>query len=664
MGIPALRNLRCVLITCGLLLAVVACSGQPPATLQPTQISLTEIPDLQIIPSLEPSPGGEILTPTPTPEVTPPPSPTPKPHPSAFVIVWDAGQRDAVYQAMSAGRLPHFKELASQGLRAEYALSVDPSLSAPAQTSLVTGTYPNRTGIVSNAFHNASDDFYWYRLGFDEPFYRAEPAWVTASRNGLKTAALFVAGARPDIPGQAADYTIGYGVRDAYSRQVNISLVESAGWENMPLTYSPALEGSFHIPEVARVDMLIVDTSDDGQIDYDRVLINSRAAGDENNVNENTLTLEVGEWGSMILLPNITAGADFLIQEITPQKIRLYYTGVYHNMASPRTLLENINERFGYFPAGPDAYALDHGWITEDDYLEMLEHSARWMAEVSAWVYTTYQPDLLFTWQDGFDSVSHNFLLVDSRQTGFSPERVEQYRSYLERAQAIADQALESMLEAVNLQKTSVFLTADHGIAPVHTNVYVNTILEKAGLLKLDSKNYVDVKRSKALAVTSGGAVNIYINLEGVEKDGILPLEEYATVQSQIVGLLSQLVDPNTGEAVFQHVFTHQDLEGVNLNQTNSGDIFAQAYPGYNLDDWRGNNSVFEPSTIYGDHGYDSTLPEMYTLFIAAGGQIPNTGKTIPAVKIVDLVPTLATLLGFEPADDVAGRPIAEIFLP
>ena len=137
MGIPALRNLRCVLITCGLLLAVVACSGQPPATLQPTQISLTEIPDLQIIPSLEPSPGGEILTPTPPPEVTPPPSPTPKPHPSAFVIVWDAGQRDAVYQAMSAGRLPHFKELASQGLRAEYALSVDPSLSAPAQIQTV-----------------------------------------------------------------------------------------------------------------------------------------------------------------------------------------------------------------------------------------------------------------------------------------------------------------------------------------------------------------------------------------------------------------------------------------------------------------------------------------------------------------------------------------------
>jgi predicted AlkP superfamily pyrophosphatase or phosphodiesterase len=581
-----------------------------------------------------------------------------------MVIVWDAGQAGMVYQAMAAGRLPHFSELARQGLRAEYAQSVDPSLSAPAQISLVTGAYPGRTGIVSNAFHNPSDDFYWYRVGFDEPIDQEEPVWVTASRQGLTTAALFIAGARPDLPTQAADYTVGYGIRDAYSRQVNVPLTVSAGRPGMPVTYSPLLEGYFHIPRVSRVDVIVLDSSDDSQVNYDRVLISSGGNSAAALNPGNTLLLEADEWGPLIILPSLTAGADFLVQEITPTSIKLYQTGVYHNSASPRHLLEALNQQFGYFPAGPDSYALEHGWITPADYLEMLERSARWMAEVSAWVLETYSPDLLFTWQDGFDSAGHTFLLVDPRQAGFTAERAEAYRRYFERAGEIADQALAMMLRPVDLNRTSVFLTADHGITPVHTNVYVNTILEKAGLLILDKRNYVTVNKTKVLAVTSGSSVHIYINQIGVEKDGMVPAENVEAIQAQIVALLSQLTDPENGAPVFQRVLAGQELDQAGLAHPNCGDVFAQAAPGYTLDDWRGKNVIFEPATMYANHGNDSMLPEMRAMFIAAGGGIPATGRVISPLKLVDLAPTLAKLLGFKPTTNMVGKPIPGIIQP
>ncbi len=47
------------------------------------------------------------------------------------------------------------------------------------------------------------------------------------------------------------------------------------------------------------------------------------------------------------------------------------------------------------------------------------------MAEVAAWVYTTYQPDLMFTWQDPFDSAGHQFLMTDPRQLSYSAEMLE-----------------------------------------------------------------------------------------------------------------------------------------------------------------------------------------------------------------------------------------------
>jgi hypothetical protein len=135
------------------------------------------------LPRAEEKPVNRANTPTPPPSPTPPLSPTPSPtslpriptssteaKPKPLVVVcFDGVKARSLYKVIEDGSLPTFSSLVNQGWRAESVRTVDPSLTAPAQASLVTGVYPDKTGIIANLIHNPHDSFYWYRSGFEEP---------------------------------------------------------------------------------------------------------------------------------------------------------------------------------------------------------------------------------------------------------------------------------------------------------------------------------------------------------------------------------------------------------------------------------------------------------------------------------------------------------------
>ena len=211
------------------------------------------------------------------------------------------------------------------------------------------------------------------------------------------------------------------------------------------------------------------------------------------------------------------------------------------------------------------------------------------------------------------------------------------------------------MLDVIDLETTTVIMVADHGMAVVHSAVYPNTILEKNGLLKLDSRNYVVVDQTKAFAVCSGGSTHIYINLQDYQRDGIVTRQEYPIIQSQIIDLLYTVRDPESGDPVFTRVVPKHELSSLHLDHPYSGDVFAQVKPGYALDCWRGKQQVFEPLSYYGQHGYDSSLFEMRGFFITAGGSIPGTGEQIAPIQLVDIAPSIAAILDFPPDPRVEG---------
>ena len=573
-----------------------------------------------------------------------------------LILSLDGARDDWADSYLADGTMPNLAALAKRGVRAEWAQTIDPSLTAAAHVSLATGAYPCATGQVSNKFHLSQDAFYWYTDGFDEPEMQVEPLWRTAMRHGYTTATLFWPGTSLLYPDRLADYTVAYGTREVYSRLHVVSPQQAKSWEDAPTSYSPHLEAALAIlgrddALVTTVYVLLVDSADNHIVDYDTFWLCP-----ERQADDRCAQLQPGGWAPLLARPRLHGGGYFKLIQASSDRLEVFQSALWYNEARPADLLRDINERFGFFPPAPDYYALEQGWIDAADYWHMVEVQTRWMGEVDAYVLESYKPHLTFAWLGATDECGHQFLMVDERQAGYHEAKAQQYQAYIRSAYALADEALGRQAGVLDRAQDAVFVVSDHGMAPIHAEVYVNTILEQAGLLCYgQGASYpVDTSASRAVAFTSGGAVNVYINLKGREQPGIVPPEDYTRVQAEIVQALRSARGPDE-QPLFARVLRREELSALHLDAPQSGDVFAQALLGYALTDWRGNPSIVEPATYYGQHGYDCTLPEMRAIWVAAGQGV-QANVMMPPVHVVDLAPTVATLLGFPPTDTMAGH--------
>ncbi|MCA1651965.1 MAG: ectonucleotide pyrophosphatase/phosphodiesterase, partial [Acidobacteria bacterium] len=101
--------------------------------------------------------------------------------------------------------LPNFRRAMQRGTRARALLPVFPSLTFPNHYSLVTGLHPDRHGIVANSFYgpirNRSYALSDRGAVTDGTWYRGEPIWVTAERQGMVSACFFWPGSEAAIGG-------------------------------------------------------------------------------------------------------------------------------------------------------------------------------------------------------------------------------------------------------------------------------------------------------------------------------------------------------------------------------------------------------------------------------------------------------------------------------
>ncbi len=594
------------------------------------------------------------------------PSPTPHPRPAVVVVALDGARAGAVDEWLSAGAMPHLARLAGRGVRAEHAETVNPALTVPAYAALGTGAYPDRAGPVAGRFrrpHAALDR----RVDGAAPLVLAvEPVWRTAMRHGLRAATAFWPGADPDQPDQRADYTVATGDGGVPSALHTLAFTPASGWLDEPPSFAPPQESSFPIVgqnggRRAVVHVLAVDTSDDGTAGYDTFYLSTDKSIDERNGR-----LVEGRWAALEISENLHSGAYFRIaassvaSPTAPLELTVFQSRISYTRAWPAELLQRLDRQFGFPPPPPDEDALRQGWLSPADYVDMAGRRAQWMMDVALYLRRTYQPDLLLTRQTSIEEVGRRFLLVDGEQPGYSAQRAEEYAAYRERAAGITDDNLGRLWSAVDGDDAVLMVVSDHGLAPVHTRVNVNALLAQAGLLALNPDDgAVVLGESKAIAVASGATANVYINLQGRDRPGIVPRDEYTATQQAIVDLLSRTSDPD-GQPVFARIRRRHDLSDLRLDSPLSGDVLAQAEVGYALADELGLEEVFSPTLVLGQAGHDATWPQMYAVFVAAGPGV-RRGVTIGPMRVVDVAPTVARLLGVPPAETVEGRVLEEI---
>jgi predicted AlkP superfamily pyrophosphatase or phosphodiesterase len=103
---------------------------------------------------------------------------------------------------LNRGITPNLSALAAGGVRAERMLPSFPSITFPNHYTLVTGRYPDHHGVVNNTFEDASMPGVFH-MSSKEPGWwdQATPLWVTAERQGVRTATEFWPGSEVEING-------------------------------------------------------------------------------------------------------------------------------------------------------------------------------------------------------------------------------------------------------------------------------------------------------------------------------------------------------------------------------------------------------------------------------------------------------------------------------
>jgi predicted AlkP superfamily pyrophosphatase or phosphodiesterase len=452
-----------------------------------------------------------------------------------------------------------------------------------------------------------------------------------------------------------------------------------------------------------------LDTSNDSKVNYDSVVVFDATQGIKASPailpSTGSAFLKAGDTTSQLFYlegtPN-KVGTSFFLSNLAPDlstvKIARYSANNITRPADNAAVIANvddINSNIGFWKPQPDfriPERISPGFTNFTDaeleliYQDQVKSFVDYQTNIAIRAITqNNSADLVMTYIEQPDGSQHQFLLTDPRQAsdftnpntigaGQDAAKVARYQKYVETAYQISNSAVQKIIDTVGVDaegkpNSNIIVVSDHGFEIFHTAVSMNNLLRNAGF-----------DNSKVRAVTSGPAVNIYINLKGREPNGTVEIAEYLTLQKKVQDTLKGLVDTNpnyvTGSTtVFDKIYNRDvpatattaneiiNARGSFIGQ-DTGDVFALLKPGYNFDgtqatpvlrkdDAANASPVFSVPNFYGAHGYDPTLPELKAIFYAAGPDI--AAQELGAVRNIDVAPTIEKILNVTPAATVEG---------
>lgn len=146
------------------------------------------------------------------------------------------------YCALHPAETPHLRQLAKQGVSARGLIPVFPSNTFPNHYSIVTGLYPAHHGIINNdLFDTRLGAFFHYKspLSVRDPrWWGGEPIWVTAVRQGRKSATSYWVGAEAEIKGVRPSFWRPY---DYFENPFPARIEEIIRWLHLPPEQRPSV---------------------------------------------------------------------------------------------------------------------------------------------------------------------------------------------------------------------------------------------------------------------------------------------------------------------------------------------------------------------------------------------------------------------------------------
>lgn len=619
----------------------------------------------------------------------------------AIIIGMDGASMELVINMIAWGHVPNLKQILESGVYRPM-IGVFPTLTPPGWTALSTGSWPGTHRVMDFNIRAVGKPLTETVWGINTQLSRSEYLWNTVERAGKKpilvkwemswpptvTTGIQVEGTGPGVSNyhQIAGYHLFVGGRwaprpiggDRDPETLDPSAVQEGapydvvairpayGWTNLPATDRDPLEVELVINPLARgrANMLRGQTGRpttyhaliyaSGDRGYDRVRVAATRDG-----SHPIADLGVGQWSDWAVgtfridgspvhgslrfkLITLTANAD-QFELFVPQ---IWPTG--GDYAVPAGVAEDIFQSLGPFLQNPARDAL--GVFDDDTYFELLDFHHQRLAEVAQLLTRKNPWDLLMIETHASDYASHFFLAQADPVSGAEPATIERCRRGLARTYASIDRMIGAVLKLAD-QDTVVAIVSDHGGTPnQYRPVDVNTVLEQAGFVVYETdpqtgQRRVDLSKTTALGI---GLVHVFINLKGREPAGIVDPADYAATQRAIIDALHAYTDPATGQHPFVLALTRADAEILNLTGELVGDVVYGLQPGFD-----GAHGKQLPSASFGIGGQHST-------FILAGAGVRKGIVLQRQVRVVDVAPTIAYLLGIPMPANVEGGVIYE----
>ena len=361
---------------------------------------------------------------------------------------------------------------------------------------------------------------------------------------------------------------------------------------------------------------------------------------------------------------------------VTPVNIDPRGTAV--NISYPASYAPDLLNKYGNFKTygwDSETWAMNENVLPEEVYLEDCLYNWDMKAEMVLDQMRRDDWELFATVFQGTDHISHMFWrLIDEEHPMYDEELAAEYGDAILRIYQRADDLVGIVLNEIMREGDNLIVMSDHGFQTWRKSVNLNRWLEDNGYLvrqhsllqsimpstvgALFDPNsefllWVDKSQTRAYALGLG---QIYINLEGREKEGIVSVADRSVLIDEIIEGLKGMVDPETGGPVLLNAYRGDEIyHGDNMEY--APDIVVGFAPGYrvswqtclgvsandlieiNMKKWSGDHCSTDRSTCIGV--LFSTVP-----------------ITVDDPELIDLTPSMLSLFGIDPPSRCDGRVI------
>lgn len=538
-----------------------------------------------------------------------------------IVLGIDGMDYDLTRQLMAEGRLPNFSRLAEQGTFSALGTSIPP-LSPVAWSDFITGTDAGGHGIfdfihrdpktmipyLSTSRSEAPEtniEIGNWRLPLSaakvELLRQGKPFWEALEEEGIETTICRIPANFPpsgtatrELSGMGTpDILGGYGTYSFYSTKAKRQEDHGSG-STYPINVHENVVRSalWGPPHPFLIDGRRLSTLFTLYLDPEEPVLKLEI-GDEERI------LDEGEWSDWVpvefpFVPtqSLPGMCRFHVRSIRPE-LEIYVTPVNFDPEAPALPISTpssyarelaaANGRFYTQGMPEDTNALSEGVLTTEEFLAQADIAAKEVTDQYPHVLDGFQDGLLFYYVGNLDQVSHlMWRPLDPDHPAYDPQVDSAFQDVVPALYDAADEIVGYTLDQMG-EGTTLIVMSDHGFTSWRRTFHLNAWLWKNGYLGVKDPDpaadpsvllNVDWSRTRAYGLGLNG---LYINLQGRERDGIVPAANRHALADEIAQKLLGVIDPATGKPAITKVY-HSERDYEDLGQRDSGPDLVVGY--------------------------------------------------------------------------------------